>query len=106
MASQPTRQTVQIITGNPLASRWQCDSSCPEETPVGYFDQWFEYNMDFLVPANTLAAVLGKPTVEIYCDSPRWKTEGYWSSKIRNLGDIQAPPSVEAVIEASVNLLP
>ena len=53
-----------------------------------------------------LAAVLGKPTVEIYCDSPRWKTEGYWSSKIRNLGDIQAPPSVEAVIEASVNLLP
>ncbi|MDP4429482.1 glycosyltransferase family 9 protein, partial [Escherichia coli] len=23
-----------------------------------------------------LAAVLGKPTVEIYCDSPKWKTEG------------------------------
>lgn len=46
---------VQIITGNPLASRWQNDSSCPEETPAGYFDQWFEYNMNFLVPANTLA---------------------------------------------------
>jgi hypothetical protein len=45
----------QITTGNPLASRWQNDSSNPEETPAGYRDQWFEYNMDFLVPANTLA---------------------------------------------------
>ena len=53
MATEP--QQVQITTGNPLASRWQNDSSCPDETPAGYFDQWFEYNMDFLVPANTLA---------------------------------------------------
>jgi len=52
-----------------------------------------------------LAAVLGKPTVEIYCDSPRWKTEGYWSSNIRNVGDIQAPPQVAEVIEASLSLL-
>jgi len=52
-----------------------------------------------------LAAVLGKPTVEIYCDSPRWKTEGYWSDNIRNVGDIQAPPKVEEVIEASLSLL-
>lgn len=52
-----------------------------------------------------LAAVLGKPTVEIYCDSPRWKTEGYWSNNICNLGDIQAPPSAEEVIEASLGLL-
>ena len=52
-----------------------------------------------------LAAVLGKPTVEIYCDSPRWKTEGYWSNNIRNVGDIQAPPSVAEVIEASLGLL-
>jgi heptosyltransferase-1 len=52
-----------------------------------------------------LAAVLGKPTVEIYCDSPRWKTEGYWSNNIRNVGDIQAPPSVAEVIEASLSLL-
>jgi heptosyltransferase-1 len=52
-----------------------------------------------------LAAVLGKPTVEIYCDSPRWKTEGYWSNNIRNLGDIQAPPQVTEVIEASLGLL-
>ena len=52
-----------------------------------------------------LAAVLGKPTVEIYCDSPRWKTEGYWSKKIINLGDIQAPPTVDEVLGASLRLL-
>lgn len=52
-----------------------------------------------------LAAVLGKPTVEIYCDSPRWKTEGYWSDNIRNVGDIQEPPKVAEVIEASLSLL-
>ncbi|MBU3616673.1 lipopolysaccharide heptosyltransferase I [Polynucleobacter sp. JS-Polo-80-F4] len=52
-----------------------------------------------------LAAVLGEPTVEIYCDSPRWKTEGYWSNNIRNVGDIQEPPTVAEVIEASLSLL-
>jgi len=52
-----------------------------------------------------LAAVLGKPTVEIYCDSPRWKTEGYWSNQIVNLGDIQAPPTVDEVLGASLRLL-
>jgi heptosyltransferase-1 len=52
-----------------------------------------------------LAAVLGKPTVEIYCDSPCWKTEGYWSNKIRNLGDIQRPPTAAQVIDASLELL-
>jgi heptosyltransferase-1 len=52
-----------------------------------------------------LAAVLDKPTVEIYCDSPRWKTEGYWSQKIANVGDIQNPPSTQEVLEASLILL-
>lgn len=52
------------------------------------------------------AAVLGKPTVEIYCDSPRWKTEGYWSNSIRNVGDIQAPPSVKEASQAAMELLP
>ena len=47
-----------------------------------------------------LSAVLGKPTVEIYCDSPRWKTEGYWSRAVTNLGDMRAPPSVDAVLQA------
>jgi len=52
-----------------------------------------------------LAAVLGKPTIEIYCDSPRWKTEGYWSNQIANHGDLQHPPNVTEVVDASRRLL-
>ncbi len=52
-----------------------------------------------------LAAVLGRPTIEIYCDSPRWKTEGYWSKQVVNLGDIESPPSVSSVTEAADQLL-
>jgi len=47
-----------------------------------------------------LAAVLGKPTVELYCDSPRWKTEGYWSEQIANHGDLQHPPTITEVLDA------
>jgi heptosyltransferase-1 len=47
-----------------------------------------------------LSAILGKPTIELYCDSPRWKTEGYWSPNIHNLGDKGQPPSVEEVLAA------
>jgi heptosyltransferase-1 len=47
-----------------------------------------------------LSAVLGKPTVEIYCDSPRWKTEGYWSRAIANVGDMKTIPSVAEVAQA------
>ncbi|WP_353202773.1 lipopolysaccharide heptosyltransferase I [Polynucleobacter sp.] len=52
-----------------------------------------------------LAAVLGLPTIEIYCDSPRWKTEGYWAHHIRNVGDIGLPPDAAELIKASVELL-
>lgn len=52
-----------------------------------------------------LSAVLGKPTVELYCDSPRWKTEGYWSPSIRNLGDLGSPPAVKEVLAATHALL-
>ena len=52
-----------------------------------------------------LAAVLNKPTVEIYCDSPRWKTEGYWSKQISNLGDLQDPPTVSEVFDACQRLI-
>ena len=45
-----------------------------------------------------LSAILSLPTVELYCDSPRWKTEGYWSSKIHNLGDKGQPPMADEVI--------
>jgi heptosyltransferase-1 len=47
-----------------------------------------------------LSAVLGKPTVEIYCDSPRWKTEGYWSRVIANVGDMKEAPSINDVLMA------
>jgi heptosyltransferase-1 len=52
-----------------------------------------------------LSAVLGKPTVEIYCDSPRWKTEGYWSNSITNLGDFKQIPQVSTVLGAVASLL-
>jgi heptosyltransferase-1 len=52
-----------------------------------------------------LSAVLNKPTIEIYCDSPVWKTEGYWSEKIINLGDLEKPPSVQMVISAIDQLI-
>ena len=44
-----------------------------------------------------IAAAYETPTIEIYCDSPRWKTEGNWSPKIINLGDKGMPPSVAEV---------
>ena len=47
-----------------------------------------------------LSAVLNKPTVEIYCDSPKWKTEGYWSKSIANVGDYQRSPAVDDVLLA------
>jgi hypothetical protein len=46
---------ITISTTNPLASRWQRDSSNPEETPQGYRDEWFEYTMNFTVSAETFA---------------------------------------------------
>jgi heptosyltransferase-1 len=51
-----------------------------------------------------LAAILGRPTIELYCDSPKWKTEGYWSSNIHNLGDKGQAPTVEQVL-TSINQL-
>ena len=44
-----------------------------------------------------IAAAFNRPTIELYCDSPRWKTEGNWSSQIINLGELGAAPSVEQV---------
>ena len=52
-----------------------------------------------------LAAALGKPTIEIYCDSPRWKTEGYWTSNILNIGDLNSIPTTNAILEAAQALL-
>ncbi|KFI06263.1 lipopolysaccharide heptosyltransferase I [Massilia sp. BSC265] len=52
-----------------------------------------------------IAAAFVRPTVEIYCDSPKWKTEGNWSDRIVNLGDLGAPPSALDVIAAARRLL-
>jgi heptosyltransferase-1 len=47
-----------------------------------------------------IAAAFMRPVIEIYCDSPKWKTEGNWSEKIINLGDQGAPPPVAEVLAA------
>ncbi|KRB76811.1 lipopolysaccharide heptosyltransferase I [Noviherbaspirillum sp. Root189] len=52
-----------------------------------------------------IAAAYNRPTIELYCDSPRWKTEGNWSSNIINLGDQGTPPSVSDVATAITSLL-
>lgn len=52
-----------------------------------------------------IAAAFVRPTVEIYCDSPRWKTEGNWSPRIVNLGDTGSAPSSLDVIQAARRLL-
>lgn len=52
-----------------------------------------------------IAAAFNRPTIELYCDSPRWKTEGNWSPRIINLGDKGAPPSVADVSAAIAVLL-
>ena len=52
-----------------------------------------------------IAAAYETPTIEIYCNSPRWKTEGNWSDKIINLGDQGQPASVIEVQKAIQKLL-
>ena len=52
-----------------------------------------------------VAAAYCRPTVELYCDSPRWKTEGNWSPQIINLGDTGQPPAVVDVLDAIERLL-
>ena len=52
-----------------------------------------------------IAAAFYRPTVEIYADSPKWKTEGNWSPRIVNLGEMGAPPSSTEVIAAARALL-
>ncbi len=52
-----------------------------------------------------IAAAFNRPTIELYCDSPRWKTEGNWSADIMNLGDLGMPPAVAEVEVAIASLL-
>ncbi len=52
-----------------------------------------------------IAAAFVRPTIELYCDSPKWKTEGNWSPRIVNLGEQGAPPSVAEVTAAAARLM-
>jgi heptosyltransferase-1 len=52
-----------------------------------------------------IAAAFCRPTIELYCDSPRWKTEGDWSPNIVNLGDEGKPPTAADVAVAVDRLL-
>ncbi len=52
-----------------------------------------------------LSAMMHTPTIELYCDSPRWKTEAYWSDKVKNLGDTGQPPSFDTVLQNAETLL-
>ena len=52
-----------------------------------------------------VAAAYCRPTVELYCDSPRWKTEGDWSPSVINLGECDAVPSIDQVQHAVDYLL-
>lgn len=52
-----------------------------------------------------IAAAYCRPTIELYCDSPRWKTQGDWSDKIINLGDVGKRPDVAEVKVAITRLL-
>ena len=52
-----------------------------------------------------IAAAFVRPTIELYCDSPKWKTEGNWSPRIINLGELGAPPSVADVTAACARLM-
>ena len=52
-----------------------------------------------------IAAAFVRPTIELYCDSPKWKTEGNWSPRIVNLGERGAPPSVAEVSSAAARLM-
>ncbi len=52
-----------------------------------------------------IAAAFVRPTIELYCDSPKWKTEGNWSPRIVNLGDRGAPPQVADVTGAAARLM-
>ena len=51
-----------------------------------------------------IAAAYKRPTIELYCDSPRWKTQGDWSPNIINLGDTGTPPTV-AEVQAAIDSL-
>ena len=52
-----------------------------------------------------IAAAYETPTIELYCGSPRWKTEANWSDRVINLGDNGQIPDLASVSDAAKKLL-
>lgn len=53
-----------------------------------------------------IAAAYCRPTLELYCASPRWKTEGNWHPRIINLGDMGQVPTLQQVVSALQQIVP
>ena len=51
-----------------------------------------------------VAAAFERPCIELYSDSPRWKTECNWSDRVINLGDAGQPPRL-AEVQAAITCL-
>ena len=79
--------------------------------PAANIDAWFGLiaNAALTVGVDTglthLSAMMNTPTIELYCDSPRWKTEAYWSDNVKNLGDTGRPPSLDTVLQSAETML-
>lgn len=80
-------------------------------SPAFNISEWFSViaNAAITVGVDTglthLSAMMNTPTIELYCDSPRWKTEAYWSDNVKNLGDTGQPPSLNVVLHGVETLL-
>lgn len=80
-------------------------------SPAFNISEWFSVivNAALTVGLDTglthLSAMMNTPTIELYCDSPRWKTEAYWSGNVKNLGDTGQSPSLDAVLQSVEALL-
>lgn len=80
-------------------------------SPAFNISEWFSViaNAALTVGVDTglthLSAMMNTPTIELYCDSPRWKTEAYWSDNVENLGDSGQPPSLDTVLHSADTLL-
>ncbi len=80
-------------------------------SPALNINEWFSViaNAALTVGVDTglthLSAMMNTPTIELYCDSPRWKTEAYWSGNVKNLGDSGQPPSLDEVLHIAETML-
>lgn len=53
-----------------------------------------------------IAAALNRPTIELYNFSTAWRTGGFWSPRIVNLGDAEHKPTLAQVRDAVRQLAP